>query len=54
MVQLSDDDHKEIFLSDLYYGMMVRDPQGRVYSQHKFDTIDNMLNELHQENHRND
>lgn len=48
MVELSDNDKKEVFLADLYFGMI---EQG-YYDKRKFERIDDVLNRLHEENHR--
>lgn len=55
MVQLSDDDVKEVFLADLVYGMAERERQTRsnCYIPEKKDTIDRMVNRMHSVNNRN-
>jgi len=54
MTELSDNDWKEIYLSDLYQGMNHRNFQGQEeqYSQREFDVINDMLTKLHEENSR--
>jgi len=52
MVDLSDDDVKEVFLADLLYGMTEREHQTRsnCYRPEKKDAIDRMVNRMHSEN----
>lgn len=50
MVELTDDDKKEIFLADLYFGMSER---AVTYDVEKVQAIDEMLNRLHEANYRN-